>query len=264
MSGGQSQGASTPERVTFQLPHPNYLARSRGERLWKGLERFANCPNSPEEVQALGKAFPGFWPVDIHCWITENEGRFREDVQAPLAWHPVASKLFLFYRDALRRLWCRQRSSSLAGAPGFLLGIDNSWHEQARDSAECAARGWTNEVACPRPLVDAWATILGEFPNAQVGSETAFVVRWPYGDFCISPRNDFQRAFYLLFRQSWRAKVCPRCNMFFIARRPKQLFCGTGCSAGSRLASKRKWWKKHGPEWRRTRRPKKSKRKRGK
>jgi hypothetical protein len=34
--------------------------------------------------------------------------------------------------------------------------------------------------------------------------------------------------------------------MFFIARTPKQMFCGTSCSAGSRLASKRKWWKRVG------------------
>ena len=221
-----------------------------------------NCPDSLEEFQALGKAFSDFWPVDIHHWTDESEGMLSKAVQHALAWHSACHKLFLFYRGTLRNLWCRQRAQSLAGAPGFLLGIDNVWHVQARDSAEHAARGLRLEVSCPAPLVDAWAAILEEFPTAQFGSETQFGVRWPSGDFYIVTRNDFQRAFYQLFRASWRARVCPRCELFFVARRPKQLFCGTACSAGSRLASNRKWWNRIGAARRRRQAEKTKRRKR--
>jgi hypothetical protein len=44
--------------------------------------------------------------------------------------------------------------------------------------------------------------------------------------------------------------VCPRCAAYFVARKPKQKFCGTGCSAGSRLDSNRSWWNRVGAKLR--------------
>jgi hypothetical protein len=98
----------------------------------------------------------------------------------------------------------------------------------------------------PPDLYHAWERILGQFSTALDEARLSVSMLWKYGDFYLVPQNDFQRAIYQLFRQNWRARVCRRCKIFFIARKPKQLFCGTGCSAGSRLASKREWWERVG------------------
>jgi integrase len=144
-------------------------------------------------------------------------------------------------------------------APEFIVGIETAWHERARESAEAASRGLTLQQAdIPNALIDAWRRILQAFPNAKFGAPALVAVRWPSTEVYVSPKNDFQRAFYYLFLQGWRARLCPRCeaNRFFIARKPKQMFCGTKCSAGNRLASKRKWWRSVGAKRRASQRDK--------
>jgi hypothetical protein len=189
--------------------------------------------------------------VILHYRNEHREGSRIFTDQVPLDWNPVCHKLFLLYRDTLRQLWLKEKNlhAELLRAPEFLIGIEITWHESARMSAEAAGKGLTLQQAClPSALVDAWIEILQAFPNAQYGSPAYVGVRWPSSDFIVLPKNDFQRAFYHLFRQNWRARLCPRCqdNRFFVARKPKQKFCGTRCSAGNRLASKRKWWRSVG------------------
>jgi hypothetical protein len=96
------------------------------------------------------------------------------------------------------------------------------------------------------PLEAIWSEILTHFPHVVMDSSTNVRLDWKKGDLGLTTSNDFTTAFFLLFRQSWRARNCPRCKMFFIARKPKQQFCGTVCSGGSRLDSKRKWWNRVG------------------
>ena len=126
------------------------------------------------------------------------------------------------------------------GREEYLLGISDL-NERALEGARSDAP-W-DLFGAPLELHESWQRILKPFPTAAELGPIRVRMLWSYGDFSLVPRNDFQRAFYLLFRQSWRARACPRCKAFFVARRPKQKFCGTVCSAGSRLASKRKWWR---------------------
>lgn len=258
----KAQAFWAPGGATLRLPSRMRLARSEQERLWKGLERFANCGDSDGDYQALGRAFPEFWPVDIwHYLNQEPPGPApvlgRRIVEEPelseeemlkemehkgqtesLNWRPSCRKLFLFFRDALRAVWTGEESEEWPGGgrEEFLLGL-----KDFNEKAKSAGDAWLNLVR-PVALDDAWQEILKEFPSAAVEGRVEISMLWRMGDFYLVPQNDFQRAFYLLFRQNWRARVCPRCKMFFVARKPKQIFCGTGCSAGSRLASKRKWW----------------------
>lgn len=85
-----------------------------------------------------------------------------------------------------------------------------------------------------------------------------FYVDWDGGIFRYQGACDFQRALYLLFRESWRARVCEKCETKFIARRVAQKYCSTECSGNMQRELKRKWWAEHGETWRRRR--KKSKR----
>jgi hypothetical protein len=198
----------------------------------------------------------------------------HEGTMEGLAWNPACRALFLFYRETLREVWRGEPKASrsvddrptladlgfptqvgwLAGhTHEFLLGLMD-YNEEARK----VAKGEEFEFSLVRPLAldEAWREILAQFPTAAVEGSIRIGMLWEIGDFSLVPHNDFQRAFYLLFRQNWRARVCPRCKMFFVARKPKQVFCGTGCSAGNRLASKRKWWNRVGAKRRaRERRP---------
>lgn len=182
-----------------------------------------------------------------------------------LNWHPACHRLFLFYRDTLREVWRGERQtirledehlttladlahpSPLGWMGGhtheFLLGL-TEYNEEAQEVGK--RKEFDLSLIRPFALDHAWQEILDRFPTVAVEGRVEISMLWGIGDFSLVPHNDFQRAFYLLFRQNWRARICPRCKMFFVARKPKQTFCGTGCSAGNRLASKRKWWNRVG------------------
>jgi hypothetical protein len=87
---------------------------------------------------------------------------------------------------------------------------------------------------------------------------------WTTGRFEYQPACDFQRALHLLFRNSWRAKVCAWCRRCFVADKPAQLYCGTGCYERIKRLRNLDWWRKNGAGWRAKQRAKKSHRKRGK
>ena len=260
MNQRNSQSPLSQSGVTVRFATPIGLARNQRDRLWTGLERFVNCGDSLGDFTALGKAFPDFWPIKIDrkefqiTGYTELQNR-QEYVTDDLAWHPVCQQLFVVYRDMLRIIWAKQRKPDSEHYSGFLLGADASNERvvlEIRDEASPKLYSQDQKYLAidtlswplhSNPmLVAAWKFILSRSPGAAPSSAVRVQARWPQGDFYMVPQNDFQRAFYLLFGQSWRARICRRCKNFFIARRPKQGFCGTVCSGGSRLASKRKWW----------------------
>jgi hypothetical protein len=253
-----SQGISTPASVTVRLSAGKHLAASDRERLWKGLERFVNCGDTEDDYWALSQAFWGFWPMMIYhlplldCRIFESQennkpiapfsaAEVEEDRPRSLSWAPECHKLFLFYRDTLRDVWSGKETKAWfpGGRAEFLLGLTDL-NEKARQQVE--QRSPSPDLDSPFELYESWDHIVACFPTASVEAEHRLEMVWDHGAFLLAPISDFQKAFYMLFRQSWRARVCPRCNMSFVARKPKQTFCGTVCSAGSRLASKRKWW----------------------
>ncbi len=280
MGEGKEQGFWVPSGATLRFPPGMRLADADRVRLWKGLERFVNCGDSLDDYQALGRAFPAFWPVNIDyypnqsslplspfdCPIIESpelseEELLKEAQVDSLNWHPACRELFLFYRETLRAVWGGKRSKAWPGGgrEEFLMGLRN-FNEEAHDDAKSGNirffRLW------PFALGIAWQDILIKFPTASVEDHNKVSMIWKIGDFYLSHRNDFQKAFYLLFRQNWRARVCPHCGIFFVARSSKQRFCGTECSARSRLASKLRWWHQSGTK-RRSRRINWSNKKRG-
>jgi hypothetical protein len=72
-----------------------------------------------------------------------------------------------------------------------------------------------------------------------------------------------QRALMFLNDEKWRVRICA-CGKRYVADHPRRRYCAIGCpvqiaeqkkSAHSpaRKKQKRKWWKKHGRAWRKTR-----------
>lgn len=90
-----------------------------------------------------------------------------------------------------------------------------------------------------------------------------FDVDWDESAFRYRGACDFQRALYLLFLDSWKARVCEKCGSKFIARRAAQKYCSTDCSKSMQRELKQKWWAEHGEEWRRRRHNFNAKRKGG-
>jgi hypothetical protein len=226
-------------------------------KLWKGLERFVNCKDSEDDYRALSRSFPGLWPVGIN--YLADPPRWPPD---SLDWHPVCQKLFLFYRDGLQKVWKNVWGNNelRVPTPEILLGLSD-WNEKAIKEAEESLQ--KNKIPFEGStvfgtLVLAWWEILSHFPTACIRVPEQIQIRmlWEARDLYLIPQTDFQKAFYLLFRQSWRARVCPRCKTYFVARKPKQTLCGTACSAGSRLASNRKWWSSVGTKRRASQRKK--------
>jgi hypothetical protein len=293
MSEEKEQVFWAPRTASVHFQPSMRLAPSEQERLRIGLEEFVNCGDSVQDYEALGRNWPDFWPIKISNYPNFKPSgplAIRESIPASLrfnlpegigdktdlAWHSACHKLFLFYRDTLRKIWPGERlvadlgnssplgwiaspSECVGEGDAFLLGLTD-FNEEALEVAKRQGRDFS--VARPHGLDNAWLEICAEFPTARVEGRARIGMLWEVGDFVMYPRNDFEKAFYRLFRQSWRARICPRCNKFFVARKPKQSFCGTGCSAGNRLASKRKWWNRLGAKRRAKQRQKVSERNR--
>ena len=77
-----------------------------------------------------------------------------------------------------------------------------------------------------------------------------YSLNWSEGTIRYEGGCDFQRALYLLFRESWRARICAGCEEAFIAKRPKQKYHSTDCSEAAIRSAKLKSWNKHGETWR--------------
>lgn len=88
-----------------------------------------------------------------------------------------------------------------------------------------------------------------------------FALDWNTGRIRYQGACDYQRALYLLFRESWRARVCEKCDVCFIAKREGQRYCSTDCSEEMQREVKRKWWAEHGKAWRAAKSKVKSKKK---
>jgi hypothetical protein len=102
--------------------------------------------------------------------------------------------------------------------------------------------------------VEAWKPV-EEIPRAaQIHRIPAqFLADWDEGTFQYRGLCHFQRALFLLFRESWRARVCEKCGYKFVARRVAQRYCSRECSESMQKENKRKWWNEHGEEWRKQR-----------
>jgi hypothetical protein len=82
---------------------------------------------------------------------------------------------------------------------------------------------------------------------------------WTSGTFRYEPNTNFRRALYALFRQSWRAKVCPQCKRYFIADKPPQRYCSTKCYGIAKRGRDLEFWRTMGSDLRKKRKKEESK-----
>ena len=225
---------SDPSIFTFG---PNRLARETKELLYNGLERIVNVGDSQSEYLELAKMCDSFWPLETQ----DRKAGF-------VRWDPAAHDLFMVFRNYLRKVWVSDRKSLENGHLDVLLGLDLLFADHPE------LEYWSFQR---RELHEAWAKLRELRPEISVGSRPIVAPIWGAGVFSYTPLNDFQRAIYQLFLESWRAKTCSRCSKYFIAEKPAQIYCSTTCSGGVKLKRAREWWNREGAKRRANRQQKK-------
>jgi hypothetical protein len=194
------------------------------EWFWRGLERFVNTGDSLEGYRNLAKAWPTFWPMTLE--VPRHHSTNKSPVS--LNWRDETHPLFLFYRNVLRALWTRDPATSTNGTYiNVLFGL-----------------------IAP---VEQLKKIFPRF-NPAVAT-TSFWPEWGAGVIRFISYTDFQRTIWALFCESWRAKVCASCSLYFIAEKPAQGYCSISCSNRAHQSSSLRWWREKGAK-RRTKRTK--------
>jgi len=228
--------------ATIRAQAPSQRAPKDVERLFQGLENFANLGSSFEEYRGFTEQWPTFWPVEVRDNKTNQPLGFLLD----RSYHSLVKAT----RDYLRRVWRSEEEALRQQVPSILLGL-----KQKPASASPEQPDSLLDLPFQVSLVN-----LMNRPNSDVVSPD-ISVDWIRGEFSYSPLNDFQRAVYLLFRENWRARICSQCSRLFIAGKPAQLYCSVPCSVAARRHRDLGWWKTKGAVNRQSRR---SRRKRSK
>ena len=213
-------------KATIRVYGVNKRAGEDTQRLLRWLEDFVNVGDGLGDYHQFATTHANFWPIPLF----DPAGKQLKD------WMSEAHKLFLAYRECLRRVWRRDEQALHNKEVGFLLGMEQHRYFD---------RGGT----IPEFLRAAW----GDLPNAQCRVHTRVSPDWTRGEFVFTPMNDFQRAAYCLFGESWRARTCERCAKCFLADKPAQRFCGSKCFGEAKRKRDLAYWRNHGAERRKSR-----------
>ena len=104
------------------------------------------------------------------------------------------------------------------------------------------------------------ANSIGLFPERDEDPiKPPIAVDWNAGCLTLAPRNLEDVVWLALLQHSQQLAVCANhkneCpSPYFLRWRPNHRFCSAECAQSAQQEYKRKWWKDHGPEWRKARR----------
>lgn len=229
----KKQGPNFSKDATVVSFWPDRLAPETKMVLYNGLEGVVNVPDSESEYLEVARKCESFWPLDT-----------QDPEAGVIRWDAAAHSVFLAFRDYLRKVWVSDRESLASGHLGLLLGLNLVFADQPEKPY------WSFQTIS---LNEAWAKLRETYPDIGVGTRPVVSPHWGTRAFSYAPINDFQRAVYQLFLESWRAKTCSRCAKYFIAGKPGQIYCSTACSGGVKQARAREWWNREGAKRRTTR-----------
>jgi hypothetical protein len=197
-------------------------ANENKEQRLDALAAFANSGDSQADWDKLRLMHPEMFG-ELWLLSTSEEyaiGSFDND---PSHVYPLRSEVAeaflsrrLRYRDCLRSVWSDndREGTNLR----ILYGFDLMEQE--------AIMGGSNapEPLPPgKPIVDGrTGEIIWEFPS------------------------EFQQALYELMKNRRRAKTCPQCGRYFIAGKPAQAYCSTGCAGDAKRATALEYFNREG------------------
>jgi hypothetical protein len=241
--------------------------------LFVGLEHFANLGDSYEDYCRFASRWPTFCPVAMKNSAGELL-RLLPDKNC--------HALVMVFRDYLRSVWRWDAVALREQVLRILLGLANrpvgseplaneeediEWVLPDPSSPETLAatermrelarrKEWTEGSEGrsktilhdfdPRLRRTLWALMCDRATRRYFPTWPWFVADWARGEFSYEPGNDFQRAVYALFRQSWRARICRECQRLFVAKKHPQMFCGFECTANARRKRDLAFWKSKG------------------
>lgn len=271
-------------KPTIQVLFPHGRAPDARAHLFGGLEAFANLGASEEEFRRFAAQWPTFAPVEIRKGKRSDEPRGE-----PLGLTPEMHGIVLKYQGYLRRAWSSDPETDRQGLVDLLLGLQmdlaNPDPESSTEVGKKELRSSLEKLMGEPYLGDPaqFATLPAEGPEPYPQSSTevktaerktlklmlnsltmadsdqyavypkVIVASWELGEFSYFPLTDFQRAFYLLFREKWRARICSQCERYFIADKPRQRYCSTACHGMAKRTHGLRWWKTKGDARRRER-----------
>lgn|SRR5487761_842299 len=265
---------------TIRVPQANTLAPKEVERLFAGLELFANLGDSFQEYRDFATKCPTFCPVALQ----NPSGRHLHLL-------PIESlhELVIVFRNYLRSVWRQHPATLREQILKILLGLaqkgvgaepwegeeeevdwvlpDPSTPETLAETERIRERVRKNEAigeldsASRETLHDydppyrrALYRVMNDPQREGFNPMRPHLIAdWVRGEFSYQPANDFQRAVFNLFRQSWRARSCRECQKLFIAAKHPQMFCSVRCSTAVKLRRNRAFWKNRGTPQRRKR-----------
>lgn len=221
-------------RPTVQVLFPNRLAPKEKWRLLSGLEKFVNLGSTQEDFANYATQWPSFAPIAIRKGDRQGE---------PMDLTPDMHALALQYRDYLRQVWVSDPKVDAIGLADILLGLKA---EEAREPSDPGPTRFEQLISLRSQI----RNFAPSDSDRYLASPTV-TASWRFGDFCYYPLTDFQRAFYLLFREGWRARICDHCRAYFIADKPPKRYCSTACYGNAKRGRSLAWWRREGAAKRR-------------
>ena len=221
-------------RPTVQVLFPNRLAPKEKWRLLSGLEKFVNLGSTQQDFAKYATQWPTFSPIAIRKGGPTGE---------PMGLTPDMHVLALKYRDYLRHVWVSDPKVDAIGLADILLGLKT---QEARDPSDPAPAKFDQRTSLGSQIKS-----FAPHGSDQFLASPTVTASWRFGDFCYCPLTDFQRAFYLLFRESWRARICAHCRAYFIADKPPKRYCSTACYGEAKRGRSLEWWRRKGAARRR-------------
>lgn len=200
---------------------PIRQAEKKKDRWLDALAAFANTGDSQADWEKLRLMHPEMFG---ELWLLSASeeyavGSFDDD---PSHVYPLRSEVAeaflprrLRYRDCLRSVWSDndRDGTNLRVLYGFEL-----MEQEAMD------RSISPEPLPPgKPIVD-----------GRTGE-----IKWEFP-------SEFQQALYELMKNRRKAKTCPRCGRYFIAAKPAQAYCSTGCAGDAKRATALEYFNREG------------------
>jgi hypothetical protein len=185
------------------------------KKLLEALQEFANSGTDSERVTYFRNRWPGFLDDLVYTG-------YKISIGAPGA-NPADLE-----RSAQREVW-----------PMWRL------FEQFRNLVRAA---WIGDEAI--------LGILLRVGIEEERTENRIVPDWRRSGFRYVPRTNFQAAVYELLKHSRQARVCanPDCaNPYFLTLDPRRKFCSTECTRPAQKEWRKRWWERHGKQWRKKR-----------
>jgi hypothetical protein len=214
-------------------------------KLFRALEEFAMIEGDADSWKHFRRRRPDFFPEDEYNKVTGLMPELRKSEE-------LASILTIAFPDSDK---CPDDDSS-PSIRSYSYWLNQVWRGGETDP-------YLEIMLGVRPTPMAKDLCPEDVHQASIRSIKAydFALDWTTGRIRYRGMCDFQRALYLLFRESWRARVCERCDACFIAKREAQKYCSTDCSEEIQREVKRKWWAERGKALREKRSKAKSKKK---